>query len=231
VTAADPASKYPSSLWERAREKLGLLIVQDIFLTKTAQQADVVLPAFCFIEKSGHFVNVMGSSQKLEQGTALPQGLFSDGEIFTLLAKKLNYSLQLGADFIDILQQQRLPLAKRPQSLTASAANSKVPDGALLATFAPRLFDGGVRMRHNVQLFQQVKQPKVRIHPKEGEKRGLKNGAIVRLHANDNSITTKLTFDERVAEGTLILPLGFEEVPVAELGANLLNGLPITIES
>ena len=231
VVAADPASKYPSKLWDRARQKMGLLVVQDIFLTKTAQQADVVLPSLCYIEKTGSFVNVAGYLQKLQAGKELPEGLFSDGEIFTLLAKKMDFSLQMGSDFLEALKAERLPLTKRTVPATATVAPLKASEGELRATFAPVLFDGGVRMQHNRHLTQLVKRPKVSIHPKEGEKRLLKDGSIVRLHANDNSITTKITFDVHVAEGTLLLPLGFGEIPVAELGPNLYNGMVIRVES
>lgn len=40
-----------------ALEKLDLLIVQDIFLTETAELADVVLPACSYAEKNGTFTN------------------------------------------------------------------------------------------------------------------------------------------------------------------------------
>ena len=42
---------------KKALEKVGFLVVQDIFLTPTARLADVVLPGACFAEKDGTFVN------------------------------------------------------------------------------------------------------------------------------------------------------------------------------
>ncbi len=41
----------------KALEKLDFLVVQDIFLTETAQYADVVLPGFAFLEKEGTITN------------------------------------------------------------------------------------------------------------------------------------------------------------------------------
>ena len=38
-------------------QKLDLLVVQDIFLTETAELADVVLPSASFAEKDGTFTN------------------------------------------------------------------------------------------------------------------------------------------------------------------------------
>ncbi len=231
VAGADPAAKFSSGLWEQARSKLGLLIVQDLFLTKTALQADVVLPALCYIEKTGNFVNVEGRLQKLQVGKVLPEGLFSDGEIFTQLAKRLNYTLQLGPDFIEALNVEKVNLGDRADKIDTNAEVSKKESGQLLATLAPSLFDYGVRMKQNSKLSQLVKPPKVHLHPNEGEGRKLKDGQIVRVHANGNSITSKVKFDSRVAEGTLLLPLGYEEVAVGDLSPNYWNGVAVTIEA
>src|SRR5262249_32315881 len=43
----------------------GFLVVQDMFLTDTAKQADVVLPAACAYEKNGTVTNATGEVQRL----------------------------------------------------------------------------------------------------------------------------------------------------------------------
>lgn len=231
VAAADPASKFPSALWQQARERLQLLVVQDLFMTKTAQQADVVLPAFCYIEKNGHFVNIEGRIQKLQAGKELPQGIYSDGEIFTLLAEKLDFPLLLGSDFLQVLASGRLPSPEHPKTMKTTVQPLPAKENALSATFAPALFDYDVRMQHNPRLLQLAKQAKVRIHPTDGAKHKLADGAIVRLTAEGNSITTKVVFDQRIAPGSIFLPLGFEQTPVYELAPNLLNGLMVRLEA
>ncbi len=49
---------------KKALDKVGFLVVQDIFLTETAQYADVVLPACSFAEKDGTFTNTERRVQK-----------------------------------------------------------------------------------------------------------------------------------------------------------------------
>jgi predicted molibdopterin-dependent oxidoreductase YjgC len=49
----------------QASEKIPLLIVQDLFMTKTAEKAHVVLPACAFVEKGGTFTNLERRVQKL----------------------------------------------------------------------------------------------------------------------------------------------------------------------
>ncbi|MBV9302241.1 MAG: NADH-quinone oxidoreductase subunit NuoG [Acidobacteriaceae bacterium] len=64
------------------------LVVQDLFLTETARQASVVLPAASAYEKNGTFTNVCGDVQKLSRA-AKTMGTKSDLEIIALLAKEM----------------------------------------------------------------------------------------------------------------------------------------------
>lgn len=79
-----------------AFEKLEFFVVQDIFLSKTAQFADVVLPAAPSLEKEGTFTNTERRIQRLYRvfepmGEAKP-----DWEIFQLLANKLGADWKYG---------------------------------------------------------------------------------------------------------------------------------------
>lgn len=227
VAGANPALKYPSKLWNAAREKLAFLVVQDLFLTETASQADLVLPVLCYAEKSGHFVNIEGRLLKLQPGKEIPQNVYSDGEIFQLLSQKLKINLEFDEQFTQALSQDRIIL-NRPSTIPSPPNPSDSMDG-LKASFSRLLFDHGVRMKQNLHLVQLVKEAKVRIHPNEGKKREIQNGDLVRLSANGHSIRAKIQWDDRVAEETIVLPLTFEEVPVRELANQLLNGMTIEI--
>lgn len=232
VAGANPAMKFPSQLWNGARSKLKFLVVQDLFLTETAQQADVVLPTLTFIEKGGSFINIEGRVQTLLPGKETPENLYSDGEIFTKIAEKLNLNLEEDADFTAKLTSGRLPL-ERPQMIEGNLSfktAAPLSQGALAATFSRLLFDHGVRMKHDPHLVHMAKSPRIRLAPHEGEARGLKDEDKVRVSANGQSIVAKVKLDEGVAKGTLVLPLGFEaEIPVHELGAHLTDGLQVDI--
>lgn len=231
VAGANPAVKFPSHLWREARSKLRFLVVQDLFLTETAQQADVVLPALSFVEKGGHFINIEGRVQKLKAGKDVPVNIYSDGEIFHLIAKRLGYSLAIDKDLTELLKVGRLPLIRSEKLEARDLLPDSLPlkQGELRVSFARALFDRGVRMKHDEHLIQIVKEPGVRIHPTEAHRRGIKEGDHVKLSANGNTITGKVKVDDEVAEGTAVLPLGFDQIPVHELGVHLINGWPITI--
>jgi len=70
---------------------LEFLIVQDILLTETAQQADVVLPAVTFAEKDGSMTNVDHHVQAICHALRPLPGAKADWEILTSLAKHLGH--------------------------------------------------------------------------------------------------------------------------------------------
>jgi NADH-quinone oxidoreductase subunit G len=64
------------------------VVVQDMFLTETAQRADVVLPAASAYEKDGTVTNVCGEVQKLKRAASV-MGAKADLEIIGLISKEM----------------------------------------------------------------------------------------------------------------------------------------------
>jgi len=73
----------------RALENLDFLVVQDIFLTETAQYADVVLPAACFAEKDGSFTNSERRVQRCRKAVSAPPGVPEDWRTLMAVAKRM----------------------------------------------------------------------------------------------------------------------------------------------
>jgi formate dehydrogenase (NADP+) alpha subunit len=73
----------------QALPKLDFFVVQDIFMTSTAQYADVILPASSFAEKSGTFTNTERRVQKVRQAIAPIGQSRTDWEITCELAKRM----------------------------------------------------------------------------------------------------------------------------------------------
>jgi len=65
------------------------LIVQDIMLTETAQQADVVLPAVTFAEKEGSMTNIDHHVQAIRRALRPLPGAKADWEILIAMARRL----------------------------------------------------------------------------------------------------------------------------------------------
>ncbi len=82
---------------EHAREaaqRLDFMVVQDLFLTETAQMADVVLPAASFAEKDGTFTNTERRIQRVRKAIQPPGEAESDWKIMVQVAKRLGHPLE-----------------------------------------------------------------------------------------------------------------------------------------
>jgi NADH-quinone oxidoreductase subunit G len=74
---------------EQLPTNLEFLVVQDILLTETAQQADVVLPAVTFAEKDGSMTNIDHHVQAIRHALRPLPGAKADWEILAEIAKYL----------------------------------------------------------------------------------------------------------------------------------------------
>lgn len=77
---------------KHALEHTEFLVVQDIFLTETAELADVVLPAAAFAEKDGTFSNTERRVQRVRKAIDAPGLAKADWVILMELMNKLGYS-------------------------------------------------------------------------------------------------------------------------------------------
>jgi len=72
-----------------AFERLDFLVVQDIFMTETAQMADVVLPGASFAEKDGTFTNTERRVQRVRRAVEPPGEARADWQILCEIAVRL----------------------------------------------------------------------------------------------------------------------------------------------
>jgi len=95
VMGDDPIGSDPGL--KPAFEKLDFLVVQDIFMTETAQIADVVLPAASYVEKSGTFTNLERRLQQINRAEEPLGEARPDWEILLEVTKKMGGSLEYGS--------------------------------------------------------------------------------------------------------------------------------------
>ncbi|MBC8159761.1 MAG: NADH-quinone oxidoreductase subunit NuoG [Roseiflexaceae bacterium] len=87
IAALNPAAENPAAA--QALQKLDFVVVQDLFLTETAQYADVVLPAAAVIEREGTFTNAERREQRFRQARQAPANLPADWQSFQAVAQLL----------------------------------------------------------------------------------------------------------------------------------------------
>jgi formate dehydrogenase alpha subunit len=78
---------------EKSLKNLDFLVVQDIFMTETAQTADVVLPSACFAEKDGTFANTDRRVQLVRKAVEPPGQAWDDWKITCEIATRMGYAM------------------------------------------------------------------------------------------------------------------------------------------
>ncbi len=79
---------------KQALEKLDFLVVQDIFLTETAQLADVVLPVASFAEKQGTYTNTERRVLWVEKAVEAPGAARIDWEVIRDVSTRMGCKME-----------------------------------------------------------------------------------------------------------------------------------------
>jgi NADH-quinone oxidoreductase subunit G len=145
------------------------VVVQDLFLTATAQRAAVVLPSASLYEKNGTVTNVTGEVQKLKAGPKV-MGTKTDLEIMGLLAKGMGLDLGIwtpGKVFEEI--RRGVEGYDIPSALVAAggAAPPRPLNGRVAVTVRPELirsagdtlFTSGTLGRYSTMLGSAMEAP------------------------------------------------------------------------
>ncbi len=154
--------------------------MQDLFLTETAQRADVVLPAASAYEKNGTVTNVCGEVQRLKRAIST-MGAKPDLEIIGLIAKEMGLAAQMGPWLPDTVFDEirntvhgydiPLPLVTVGAQQTAPV-NGRVgvesrPD--LIRSAHDTLFTSGTLGRYSKILNSVIERRQAEAHPDKEE--------------------------------------------------------------
>ena len=117
VMGENPVMSDPNMCHAReAFSKVKFLVVQDIFLTETAELADVVFPAAAYAEKEGTFTNTERRVQRVRQALLPPKGACSDLSIIQAISDRMNYDrkgawsddFQPGSDRMEVAEAEEI---------------------------------------------------------------------------------------------------------------------------
>ncbi|MER3456151.1 MAG: NADH dehydrogenase (quinone) subunit G [candidate division GAL15 bacterium] len=223
VAGADPARDFPDGdLWKRARAKLDLLVVTDLFWTTTVEQADVVLPALSCFERAGTWANLEGRLQRVAASRMGPPGARADGDILQLLSQRLGRPMEYAS--VDEVWEELRRVAPgmeldRPYSFPRPQPRVEVQlptpldgEGLVVVPSAP-LFRTGEMASRCRGLPELAGNPTVVLHPEDAVPLGLEDGAEVELQVGDASARARATVDAAVAPGHVLVPVGFSQFP------------------
>jgi len=98
VFGSNPVVSAPDARTVRSRlESLDLLVVADLFLSETAQLAELVLPVTQWAEEEGTMTNLEGRVLRRRRAVSPPDGVRTDLQVLSGLAERLSPALGAGA--------------------------------------------------------------------------------------------------------------------------------------
>ncbi len=164
VVGANPLKNGQALAAENA-----FVVVNEMFLTETAQRADVVFPASSAFEKSGTVTNVTGEVQRLKPAVK-KMGTKPDLEIIGLVARELGFNLGVWTNdilFNEIRSTVRGYDVALPIIQTGGAAQSQPINGPveldgrpeLIASHEDTLFTSGTLGRYSKSLTSVLEYP------------------------------------------------------------------------
>ncbi len=248
VVGENPMQNYPDPAWvTEALSNLDLLIVQDMFLNETAEQADIVLPAASFAEKEGTMTNFEGRINSLKRvirplGESLP-----DWEIVLRLAEKMEQPLpfsslgDIRAEIMDLLpeigpldQPHAKDVSSQPPHAHRWPASrgmahfrlpkiSPVPDApreypyTLVITNTLWGQGSGARTGRAPRLQRFAGEIYVEMSEFDAQVLGIESGDKVVLISPVGKVTARVRLNHTLPDGVLALPGHFRQQPTTAL--------------
>ena len=215
-------------------ENLDLLIVQDIFMSPTAEAADVVLPGASFAEKGGHFTNFEGRRGALAPAIIPVGDSRPDWEIIARLAAAL------GSDFgwrsHEPISEELERLWRMPDieggepiaDLNGALSQANGSEGFTLAT-EQHLYTAGVTGRHAPSLALMLPDAVAELNPADAEELGVADGDPISVASHAGALNLKSLVASRVPRGVVNLPDRFLDAPPRRLDPTGPNGTPVQV--
>lgn len=236
IAGEDPIrSYYKGSKFKEALTTVPFLVVQDVFMTETAQMADIVLPTPTFAEREGTYTNMSRHVQKVAPAI-LPQGKSkTDLNIFSELAKAMGRPFTHST--VQEIQQEIERVAPVYKgTFPGNRSKQWVPEGfasqpgfRISKPYAEPSAKAGYDMKlvSNNHMFhignysQYAKAlvdvgPKciAELHPNDAEKLSVNTGDNIVIQSESHKVELSVNISAVASEGMVYVPKNWPEVPV-----------------
>jgi NADH-quinone oxidoreductase subunit G len=219
ILGANPMLRFPErALVEAALDAAPFVVVTELFMTETAQRADLILPVCSAFEKSGTTTNLAGEILSVEASVRAPGEVQADGDAIVLLAEALGVELPSVAAMEHAIRELvATPPAFAPDAGPPAAVS--VPAGALRVIRETTIFTGGGTLAYDPRIAELRTLPRATLHPETAAPLGLAPDDVVTAsteHAALHDLT--VVIDPRVPPGAVALVDGIAAAPLNALG-------------
>jgi len=243
------ASAADRALAEQALERCELVIVNELFLTRTAARAHVVFPVAAFAEKEGSTLNSEGRLQRSNRALSPRPGSRPDWEVFQEVARALGAEWRYrtaedvfreiarvvpgfqGLSYATLLPDggwlSGAPAAPHVAAVEPVADATGGKPGSLWLLAGGTLFADGSLSQRSGTLAKLAGSPRARLSPAEASRLELSAGERVELSGPTGALTLPLELDDSVPAGAVFVPYAGAELNRlgAPAGAGLRVGL------
>jgi formate dehydrogenase major subunit/NADH-quinone oxidoreductase subunit G len=244
VAGENPVVSYPDrAKTVKALDAVPFLVVQDLFLTETAQMADVVLPVKSFAEKCGTFTSAGRSVQRIRKAIKAVGESRSDREIFAALIGTLS-GTAVSADSAELLKElaaavpgyegvtvEKLgdagyvyPVSISPKLVAVSVSEIPQEDGKFALVTGSALYHCGTMSRFGEGPMLVCPEQYIELGRKDAAKLGVVEGDKVKVKSVSGELALPVKVGLRMPEGVVFAPYHFENNSINSIA----TGSPVT---
>ncbi len=244
VMGENPVVNYPKGKDVReAFKKIDFIVVQDTFLTETAQLADVVLPAATFAEKEGTFTNMGMTVQRLNKAIQPVGEAMPDWQIICDLAKKMGRSFsylsvkeilnEIGSvapiyagvnydrlkrkefQWVSLVYDRNKPVKYTFEIIQPESLNiTKKNDFPFVLLTGASLNHQGAFSRHSTALTSVAPECFIEINRNDAQEMHVRDGDMVIVESLQNKLKLKAMVSDKMPEGIVFVSEDYEWMPV-----------------
>jgi len=219
ILGANPMLRHPDrTLVDAALRTAPFVVVTDLFLTETAELADLVIPVCSAFEKSGTTTDLAGDVLPVIGSVVAPEGVGADGDVIVALAEHLAVELPLP----DAIEAKIRELVRTPPPPTGTPSyvrsTAKAADGALRVIPETTIFTGGGTLAFDARIAELRTTARATIHPDTARALRVVDGDLVSVQATPLLRELVVVVDPRVPPGAVALVDGVASAPLSALG-------------
>jgi len=218
ILGANLMLRYPDrSLVDAALRAAPFVVVTDMFLTETAELADLVIPVCSAFEKTGTTTDLAGDVLPVIGSVVAPDGVGADGDVIVALAEQLDVKLPL-PDAIEATIRELVRTPPPPPSAPAHVrSTAQAADGALRVIPETTIFSGGGTLAFDARIAELRTPARATIHPDTARALGVGGGDRVSAGASPLLRDLVVVIDPRVPAGAVALVDGVASAPLSAL--------------
>lgn len=229
IAGENPVVSYPAqALVKKALDAVEFLVVADLFLTETAQLADVVLPVCSYAEKEGTFTATDRRVQKIT--AAIPAAGQSRpefqvyGELIRLLGGQAaatqaeafaQIAAYAGISYAELGEGGVFAAVKlTPVQIVPKVVTVAVEAGKFALLSGAALYHCGTMSLYGEGTVSVCGEAYVEISRNDAAKMNISEGAEVKLTSSTGTVSVKARISPRMSEGVLFAPYHFADASI-----------------